>query len=68
MHEMQTIVIDDPGRLSVTLYVLSVAWLARLCCPDMVEWIEVLLGMKILERPTNIVLDGCPPTMREANW
>jgi len=36
MHEMQTIVVDDPGHLSVCL---SVTWLR---CENMAEWVEML--------------------------
>jgi len=36
---------------------LSVTWL---CCANATERIDVLLGVKILEDPRNIVLDSSP--------
>jgi len=51
MHEMQTIVIDDSGHLSV-----CITWL---CCANTAERIEVLLGVETLD-PRNIVSAGSP--------
>jgi len=58
MYEMQTIVIDNPGRLFVT-------WLhyANKC-----EQIKILLGVETLEDPRNIVLDGSLNSPTTSMW
>jgi len=45
MHEMWSIAIDDPERLSVT----------RLRYANTAEWIDVLLGVEPFVDPRNIV-------------
>jgi len=53
MHEMRTIAIDDPGRLSVSLP----RGFIQLRCANTAERIEVLLRVETLGDPRNIVLD-----------
>jgi len=57
MHEMRTIVVDDPGICQ------SVMWLY---CTNIAEQIKVLFRVESLEDPRHIVLDGVtiPPTSR----
>jgi len=51
MHEMQTIAIDDPLTWCVSL--CRFMWLH---CENTAEWIEILLRVKTLGDPRNIVL------------
>jgi len=51
MHEVRTIAIDGPGRLSVYLP----GGFTRLRCANMAERIEVLLGVETLAEPRNIL-------------
>jgi len=48
MHEMQTTAVDDPSICQSV---------RQHCCANTAEWIEVLLGVRTLGDPRNIVLD-----------
>jgi len=52
MHQMQTIAINDPGRLSVSV--------TRLHCANTAERIEVLLGAEPSGHPRNMLSDTSP--------
>jgi len=47
IHEMQTVAIDDPGVVS-----LSVVWAS---CAEMAEWIDVLFSVETIGDPRNII-------------
>jgi len=63
MHEVPTVVIDDPVILSVcrsvSVYVCQCVYHVALL-RNTAEWIEVLCRMETPGDPRNVVLDGSP--------